>query len=261
MLEDDLAGRLVPGRVDLRRLAGGQDDRLRDEQQRATLTPANSRRAATRSRSAIIAVTSTVMNSVTCGAVNAEATIAAAMCLRTPLIGMRVSRSPGRVRSSLSRRARAGRRRRPATSSRDTVPFGPVAATSARSTPSVLASLRTGGLASTRWRLGASVAAVTRRRRVPTGAGRRRCRARRRGGGNAGRHVERARCCWTAWPGWLRRRRGLAVPSASRCRSRRAPAGGRAARRRKAPVRARRCLVARYRPARRRVGTGSRCRW
>jgi hypothetical protein len=39
----------------------------------------------------MVGVTSTVMNSVTCGAVNAEATIAAAMCLRTPLTGMRVS--------------------------------------------------------------------------------------------------------------------------------------------------------------------------
>ena len=56
-----------------------------------TLTSAKSGRAATRWRSSIIGVTSTVMNSVTCGAVNAEATMAAAVCLRTPLIGMRVS--------------------------------------------------------------------------------------------------------------------------------------------------------------------------
>ena len=57
-----------------------------------TRTSRNSRRAATRSRRSIVAVMSTVMNSVTCGAVNAELTIAAAVCLRTPLIGMRVSR-------------------------------------------------------------------------------------------------------------------------------------------------------------------------
>ncbi len=37
-------------------------------------------------------VTSTVMNSVTCGAVKALRTIAAAVCLRTPLIGVRCSR-------------------------------------------------------------------------------------------------------------------------------------------------------------------------
>ena len=36
-------------------------------------------------------VTSTVRNSVTCGAVKALATIAAAVCLRTPLIGIRCS--------------------------------------------------------------------------------------------------------------------------------------------------------------------------
>ena len=63
-----------------------------------TLTSRNSRRAATRSRSSIIAVTSQVMNSVTCGAVNADATIAAAVCLRTPLIGIRVSRCEWSVR-------------------------------------------------------------------------------------------------------------------------------------------------------------------
>jgi hypothetical protein len=56
-----------------------------------TFTARKSRRAAIRSRSSTEAVTSTVRNSVTCGAVNAELTIAAAVCLRTPLIAMRVS--------------------------------------------------------------------------------------------------------------------------------------------------------------------------
>ncbi len=41
-----------------------------------TLTSRNSRSVRSRSTSLIVRVTSTVMNSVTCGAVNAEATIA-----------------------------------------------------------------------------------------------------------------------------------------------------------------------------------------
>lgn len=45
------------------------------------------------STSFIVRVTSTVTNSVTCGAVNAEPIIAAAVALRTPLIGIRVSRA------------------------------------------------------------------------------------------------------------------------------------------------------------------------
>ena len=42
-----------------------------------------------------MAVTSTVRKVVTCGAVKALRTIASAVCLRTPRIGMRVVRSPG----------------------------------------------------------------------------------------------------------------------------------------------------------------------
>ena len=44
-------------------------------------------------------VTSTVIHSVTCGAVNAESTIAWAIILRTPLIGLRCSRSPERAKA------------------------------------------------------------------------------------------------------------------------------------------------------------------
>ncbi|OPZ50636.1 MAG: hypothetical protein BWY91_02809 [bacterium ADurb.BinA028] len=39
----------------------------------------------------MVRVTSTMIHSVTCGAVNADPTIAAAVILRTPLIGTRVS--------------------------------------------------------------------------------------------------------------------------------------------------------------------------
>ena len=56
-----------------------------------TLTSANSRRDRNRSTSSIVAVTSMVTHSVTCGAVKAERTIAWAVALRTPLIGSRVS--------------------------------------------------------------------------------------------------------------------------------------------------------------------------
>ena len=73
------------------------------------MTPANSVVAATRSRSRMVSVMSTVSHSVTCGAVNALATIAAAVCLRTPLIGMRRSRDVSPVGA-----AGAGQRRLPA---------------------------------------------------------------------------------------------------------------------------------------------------
>ena len=56
-----------------------------------TRCPANARSSRMPRSSSIVAVTSIVRNSVTCGAVNALRTIAAAVCLRTPLIGMRVS--------------------------------------------------------------------------------------------------------------------------------------------------------------------------
>jgi len=57
---------------------------------------ANSGSSRTRLTAAIVSVTSTCRNSVTCGAVNALDTMAAAMCLRTPRIGMRSS-PPGLV--------------------------------------------------------------------------------------------------------------------------------------------------------------------
>ena len=56
-----------------------------------TFTSRKSRCALSFSTSFIVLVTSTVIHSVTCGAVNAESTIAWAIILRTPLIGSRRS--------------------------------------------------------------------------------------------------------------------------------------------------------------------------
>ena len=120
-----------------------------------TLTSAKARSRLSRSTSSIIAVTSAVTNSVTCGAVKAEATIASAVALRTPLIGTRTSTAgvPSRVppipeegAPRPSRRAEAA----PTTSARVTIPPSPVGVTDCRSTPRSLASLRTGGLARAR---------------------------------------------------------------------------------------------------------------
>ena len=67
---------------------------------RATKSSGDTRRSANsgssrrRRTAVIVSVTSTCRNSVTCGAVNALDTMAAAMCLRTPRTGMRSSR-PG----------------------------------------------------------------------------------------------------------------------------------------------------------------------
>ena len=58
-------------------------------------TSENARWALSFSRVSIIGVTSTVTNSVTCGAVNALAVIAAAVALRTPLMGTRRSSAVG----------------------------------------------------------------------------------------------------------------------------------------------------------------------
>ncbi len=52
------------------------------------------------STSFIVRVMSKVTNSVTCGAVKAEPTIAAAVAFRTPLMGTRVSRAPGATEAS-----------------------------------------------------------------------------------------------------------------------------------------------------------------
>ncbi len=115
------------------------------------------------STSFMVRVTSTVTNSVTCGAVNAEPTIAWAVALRTPLIGTRVSRAvsyeaagAGAAAAGVSTGAGAavgaGGATAACTSSRVMMPSGPDGITVARSTPRSLASLRTGGLASGRGR-------------------------------------------------------------------------------------------------------------
>ena len=56
-----------------------------------TLISRNSRRCRSRSTSSMVAVTSHVVDTLTCGAVKADWTIASAIALRTPLIGTRVS--------------------------------------------------------------------------------------------------------------------------------------------------------------------------
>ena len=115
------------------------------------MTPANSRLVRSRSTSSIVRVTSTLTHSVTCGALNALATIACAVILRTPLTGTRVSRSPPASRREAGRSTGPGPPSAAAiTSSRVTEPSGPEAVTPVRSTPRSRASLRTGGLASTR---------------------------------------------------------------------------------------------------------------
>ena len=100
-----------------------------------------------RSLNARVAVISSVTNSVTCGAVNADATIAAAVCLRTPLMGMRVSPAGGDAASSGVAGAGSRALAAASTSARTTTPSSPLGGTAARSTPSTSASLRTGGLA------------------------------------------------------------------------------------------------------------------
>src|SRR5690606_27663673 len=88
---------------------------------------------------------STVRNSVTCGAVNALRTIASAVALRTPLTGTRRSDRPAGAAADVFPLAAAS------TSSRVITPLAPEPVIERRSTPSVLASLRTGGLASGTW--------------------------------------------------------------------------------------------------------------
>ncbi len=104
-----------------------------------TRVSANAGSALSLSTSRTERVTSTVTNSVTCGAVKALADIAAAVALRTPLTGIRVV--------SASFTTAGGPSACRSTSSRVTV--SPDALTSARSTPSSFASLRTGGFART----------------------------------------------------------------------------------------------------------------
>ena len=84
---------------------------------------------------------SKVTNSETCGAVNAELTIAAAVCLRTPRIGIRISGEDSAVDRGARCVSAADR-----TSSCVIVVAGPVGVTVARSTPRSFANFRTGGV-------------------------------------------------------------------------------------------------------------------
>jgi hypothetical protein len=87
---------------------------------------------------------------VTCGAVNALVTMAAAICLRTPRTGILSSRPvPAPFETTDTERTVVSPAAR-CTSSRVTEPPGPVPASSARLTPRSLASRRTGGLAAAR---------------------------------------------------------------------------------------------------------------
>src|SRR5699024_565120 len=101
---------------------------------------------------AIVSVTSTSRNSVTCGIVNAESTMAYAISFAPPWDGRRSASSP-RPRAEAAAVAVAPDvgadtwSAAPRTSSRVTSPWGPVATTWERSTPRSFASLRTGGFA------------------------------------------------------------------------------------------------------------------
>src|SRR5690625_4889317 len=108
----------------------------------------------------MVLVTSRVWKTVTWGAVKAEATIASAVRLRTDRTGTRVWRpsgetvpesshgwsSPGHTAMSLALVSSEASM----TSSRVIIPPGPVPGTELKSIPRSRASLRTGGLASTR---------------------------------------------------------------------------------------------------------------
>src|SRR5207247_2721909 len=127
--------------------------------------PANSGSSRSRSTAAIMAVTSTCRNSVTCGAVKALALTAAAVCFRTPRTATRSSRGPdaaavqadtvagataGVADGAAGAAGVAGAATAACTSARVMVPSGPVPASPARSTPRSFASFRTGGLAAGR---------------------------------------------------------------------------------------------------------------
>ncbi len=131
--------------------------------------PANDLLSRKDASSSTVGVTSIVRNSVTCGAVNALRTMASAVALRMPLIGVRVSRAA----ASVARCAAVATGRgvdcwadcgvecgvecevepgastvdvAASTSARVIVPSSPVPARKARFTPRSLASLRTGGV-------------------------------------------------------------------------------------------------------------------
>ena len=113
-----------------------------------TFTPAKSVDAFRRFTYSMVRVASTSTKMLTCGAVNADETMALAMAFRTPLTGMRSSRSLGTagVVRFLKTEAWVAE---PTTSSRVTSPARPVPVTLVRSTPRSLANLRIGGLAIT----------------------------------------------------------------------------------------------------------------
>ena len=167
-----------------------------------TRTSRHSGMALSRSSAFIVRVTSTVRNSVTCGAVNALATMFSAVSLRTPLIGMRCSRSgpKRRGRRAATPLAWAGPRRRRAacTSSRVIEPCGPVPDEREQVDAEVL-----GQLADRR--LGQRDTGAGRcRRRCGRDRSRGRCRRwrrRRRGRGHAGPALRPRRpCADAAWP-------------------------------------------------------------
>src|SRR6478735_9186059 len=68
-----------------------------------TRTPAKSGEALSRLTNSMVRVALTSVNTDTCGAVNAEATMAVAVALRTPFTGIRSSRSEGHAGVSMLR--------------------------------------------------------------------------------------------------------------------------------------------------------------
>ena len=113
-----------------------------------TLMPAKSTEFLRRLTYSMVRVASTSTKMLTWGAVNALLTMAFAIALRTPLTGMRSSRSDGAcgVVRFLNTEAWDAE---PTTSSRVISPCTPVPVTLASSTPSSLANLRIGGFAIT----------------------------------------------------------------------------------------------------------------
>src|SRR3954447_2541785 len=97
-------------------------------------------------------VTSTVTNSVTCGAVNADAVMFCAVSLRTPFTGTRCSRDASQTAAAGPAATGAGdtgTATAVSTSARVIEPWGPEPVSADRSTPRSRASFRTGGLART----------------------------------------------------------------------------------------------------------------
>ena len=151
-----------------------------------SLTSRNSREALSSASSSMVSVTSTCRNSVTCGAVNADCTMAAAVALRTPLTGTASVRGrPPRVRTPPVAAdsapdwggvaAAAGcppPARNASTSARVMTPPAPVPVTCSRSTPARRAYRRTGGVHRGRSPEAASGAASARAGSAASGCGR-----------------------------------------------------------------------------------------